>query len=73
MVSGNAQYFRNFAAYPLGRPLGHIVCVIPTEFAVGTSFAGESGSITDHTFLSTGTGTNAASGITASSIAILWQ
>ena len=55
VVGGNAQYFRHFAAYPLGRPLGHIVTVIPGEFATGTSFHGESGSITDHTFLSPGT------------------
>lgn len=69
VVSGNAQYFRCFAAYPLARPIGHVVTCISNEFAVGTSFAGESGSITDHTFLSLG----AAGGFSNYAIAILWQ
>lgn len=75
VVGGNAQYFRHFAAYPLARPLGHIVSCLNTEFSVGTSFAGETGSITDHTFLSTGlsiASTGAAGGTTAQSLAILW-
>lgn len=74
VVSGNAQYFRHFAAYPLARPLGHIVTVIASEFAVGTSFAGESGSITDHTFLSTGSQipSPGPSGSTCG-LGILWQ
>lgn len=77
VVSSNAQYFRHFAAYPLARPVGHIVNCLISEFALGTSFAGESGSITDHTFLSTGSSTNAivAAGGAGSTqcIAILWQ
>lgn len=73
VVGGNAQYFRHFAAYPLARPLGHIVSVLTSEFSVGTSFAGESGSITDHTFLSSGTSTGAAAPTNGSCPAILWQ
>lgn len=77
VVGGNAQYFRHFAAYPLARPLGHIVSVLNTEFGIGTSFAGESGSITDHTFLSVGlsngSAAGAAGGSSAQCLAILWQ
>jgi hypothetical protein len=76
VVGGDAQYFRHFAAYPLARPLGHIVSCINSEFSVGTSFSGESGSITDHTFLSIGTSVGnaaAAGGTTAHVLAILWQ
>lgn len=73
VVSGNAQYFRHFAAYPLGRPLGHIATIIPSEFGVGTTFAGESGSITDHTFLSTGSQLGSSAPVGSGGIAILWQ
>lgn len=69
VVGGNAQYFRCFAAYPLGRPIGHMVACIAGEFSMGTSFAGESGSITDHTFLSLGRGGQQSSYC----LAMLWQ
>ncbi len=73
VVSGNAQYFRHFAAYPLARPLGHVVSVIQAEFSTGTSFSGESGSITDHTFISMGACVTQASNLGTSGIAFLWQ
>ena len=73
VVSGNAQYFRHFAAYPLARPLGHVVSAIASEFSTGTSFSGESGSITDHTFISMGSCVQQASNLGASGIAFLWQ
>lgn len=69
VVGGNAQYFRCFAAYPLARPIGHMVAVIAAEFTMGTSFNGESGSITDHTFLSLGRGGQQGTYC----LAMLWQ
>lgn len=69
IVGSDAQYFRCFAAYPLGRPLGHLVAVLNSEFSQGTSFNGESGSITDHTFLSGGV----ASKLSVYAFAILWE
>lgn len=69
IVGSDAQYFRCFAAYPLGRPLGHLVAVLNSEFSQGTSFNGESGSITDHTFLSGGV----ASKLSIYAFAILWE
>lgn len=69
VVSGDAQYFRCFAAYPLARPIGHMVACIAAEFPMGTSLSGESGSITDHTFLSLGRGGQQG----AYCMAMLWQ
>jgi len=73
VVGGNAQYFRHFAAYPLARPIVGVVSVIAAEYPVGTSFAGESGSITDHTFVSLGLSMQQASNLTASGIAFIWE
>lgn len=48
------QYFRHFAAIPFMRPVVGVVTVIPAEFPVGATFAGEAGSITNFTYVTTG-------------------
>ena len=73
VVGGNAQYFRHFAAYPLARPIVGVVTVLASEYSVGTSFTGESGSITDHTYVSLGLSMQQASNVAASGIAFIWE
>ena len=73
VVGGNAQYFRHFAAYPLARPIVGVVTVISAEYPTGTSFAGESGSITDHTYVSLGASQANASNLTTSGIAFIFE
>jgi len=74
LVGGVAQYFRHFIALPLCRPLGHICTVLNAEYAAGTQFPGETGSITDHNFLSLGTWVPNASPVVDNndSFAIAW-
>jgi hypothetical protein len=73
VVSGNAQYFRHFAVYPLARPIVGVVSVIAAEYPTGTSFAGESGSITDHTYVSLGLSQQQASNLVLSGIAFIFE
>ena len=73
--SGNAQYFRHFAAVPFMRPVVDTSCrSLPQSSLPAPHFLANQARITDHTFITVGHGEAACSKPALNSgIAFLWQ